>query len=203
MSATVATYTGLITSEHADEPNFVAMVSVDTSVQVDGINLLNREFLDFDVDLAIGVQLDTLGLFVGVGRVITVQPSDAYPAAAAYQVTLGDEEFRRLIKARALANEWDGTPEGAAAILAAWFGPIGAYGFIIDNQDMSITLGIAGTAPTAAQAAVFSQFYLPIRAAGVRVKDSYVPPVIGALFGLDVATVFVNGVDYGAFGSAF
>lgn len=203
MSAEVASYVGLITSEHAGQPNFSAMVSVDVGLQVDSINLLNREFLDFDVDLAIGVQLDTVGQFVGVTRVITVQPSDAYPAPAAYQVTLNDDEFRRLIKARALANEWDGTNEGAAAVLAAWFGPIGAYGFIIDNQNMSITLGIAGTAPTAAEAAVFSQFYLPLRTAGVRVAGSWVPPVIGAIFGLDVATVFVNGPDFGAFGNSF
>ena len=204
MTVTVTEYSDLVTSEHSDKPKFMALVEAGVSLPVDGRNLLQEMPGDFDVDVAVGVQLDAVGQWVGLSRTITIEPSVAYPTPATpYQVELDDTTFRRLIKARALANRWDGTPEGAVDILDAFYGPAGTAAAIRDNQDMSISLLLAGTRPTAAEAAVFSQMLLPLRPSGVRIKDTEISPVGGALFGLDFANEFINGPDFGSFGEPF
>lgn len=201
--ANTSDYIQLITSEHINRPDFVQLVGILVGPSVDSLNLLAEMPLAFDLDYAIGVQLDAVGLWAGIGRTVTVQPSTAYPAAAPYVYTFGDDDYRRLIRAKVLANRWDDTPEMAAEVLAAYFGPRGAYAAILDRQDMSIDLLIAGHRPTAAEAAVFAQMLLPLKPTGVRINSGIVPPVDGPLFGLDVANEFINGPDIGAFGDDF
>lgn len=203
MSVQVTDYSDLVTSEHNDKPKFVALVGDVAAFPVDARNLLQAMAGDFDIDAAIGVQLDIVGQWVGLTRTVTVQPSVAYPAAAPYQVSLDDATYRRLLKARVLANKWDGTPAAAAAVLAAFYGPVGSFGAVVDNQDMSIDLYLTGVRPTAAEAAALSQMLLPLRPAGVRINDTHVGPAGGPLFGLDVANSFINGPDFGSFPETF
>lgn len=205
MTATAANYTSLITSEHRDKPNYLALVTLLTSFAVDERNVMgDMPVVDFDVDVAEGVQLDAVGLWVGVRRTITIEPSEAYPTPSQpYQVDLDDDVLRRLIYARAVANRWDATPEGIKAILEAFYGPAGTYAAVVDNQDMSIDLYIGGVSPTAAEAAVFSQFLLPVRPSGVRVRDTHIAPSGGPLFGLDIENFFIAGPDHGSFGVSF
>lgn len=205
MSVDVTDYSARITSEHNDKPKFVALVeTAGAGLPVDARNLLQEMAADFDVDLAIGVQLDAVGAWVGLARIVTIEPSEAFPIPAEpYQVSLDDATYRRLIKARALANRWDGTPEQTVAILAAFYGPAGEAAAVFDNQDMSIDLYLAGAFPTAAEAAVLSQFLLPVRPAGVRVNATHISPSGGPLFGLDYDTTFISGPDVGGFGVSF
>lgn len=204
MSADIEDYTGLITSEHNQRPNFMAAVEALTQFAVDERNVLAAMPDDFDLELAVGAQLDAVGLWANVTRVITVMPSETYPVPAEpYQVSLDDDTFRRLIEARILANAWDGTPEAARAVLAAFFGPAGSFAAIYDNQDMSIDLWLAGTKPTAAEAAVFSQMILPLRPSGVRINDTHIGPEGGPIFGLDFENEFINGPDFGSFEEKF
>lgn len=200
-----ADYTRLVTPEHRDKPRFLALVELLTSFAVDERTVIEHLPTDFDVDVAVGVQLDAIGLWVGSTRIITVEPSEAYPTPTSpYQVSLSDAIFRRLIKARAVANSWDGTPEGILPVLAAFYGPAGTYAAVVDNQDMSIDLYIGGVFPTAAEAAVFSQFLLPVRPSGVRVKNTWIAaPGGGPLFGLDIENLFIAGPDIGSFGVHF
>ena len=64
----VSNYTALITSEHADKPKFMAMVEAVAQCFVDQQNLLLSVPTAFDLDDAVGVQLDAVGLWVGIGR---------------------------------------------------------------------------------------------------------------------------------------
>lgn len=204
MTATVSDYVSLITSEHRDKPKYVAVIETITSFAVDERNLVDKLPVDFDVNEAVGVQLDACAAWAGVSRTITIQPSDAFPLPAApYQVELDDDTLRRLILARVLANRWDGTPEQTVVILAAFYSPVGSAAAIVDNQDMSIDLILAGTFPSAAEAAVLSQFILPVRPAGVFVKNTHISPVGGPLFGLDIDNEFIGGPDHGSFGVPF
>lgn len=201
MSA-AADYTGLITSEHTDKPNFIAVIVALVQGFSDQVNGALAVPPDFDVDAAVGVQLDAVGLWANITRVITVVPSAAFPAAAPYQVVLDDTTFRRLIKARILANRWDGTPQQVQQLLAVFYGPSGITAAVVDNQDMSINLLMAGGTPTDAEAAVLSQMILPVRPSGVQIKSSYINPT-GPLFGLDVENSLISGPDVGGFGGAF
>jgi hypothetical protein len=204
MTVTAADYTGLITSQHNDKPKFVALVETVTGEPVDARNLLQAMPDAFDIDTAVGVQLDIVGQWVGLTRIVTVTPSEAYPLPAEpYQYSFDDDDYRRLLKARALANRWDGTPEMTVSILAAYYGPVGGAAAVIDNQDMSIDLILAGVRPTAAEAAVFSQMLLPVRPAGVRIADTFIGPTGGPIFGLDIDNAFIGGPDHGSFWETF
>lgn len=204
MTATLNSYLQLITSEHREKPKYKELVSLTAQFAVDLQATLYGMLEDFDVSLAVGQQLDMLGLWVGVRRTITVQPSEAYPTPSEpYDVDLDDATFRRLILARVQANKWDGTPEQAQQILSDFYAPDGTIAAIVDNQDMSIDLVLTGTFPSPEMAAVLAQFILPLRPSGVRVRFTHVVPTGGPLFGLDADNAFISGPDVGAFAEAF
>jgi hypothetical protein len=211
-------YTGLITSEHADKPKFVAMVGAVSQAFVDIQNQLATVAPSYDPDVAIGVQLDAVGLWVGVTRDVTTPLTGVYfsldvtglgfdqgvwqgPFDPSSGVTsLDDETFRLLIRARIAANHWDGTLEGSAAILDLIFQGDGTYVFIQDNQDMTITFGISGTIPSALFLALLQNGYIPIKPEGVAVSYVVTSVSEAALFGFDVENQYVSGLDVGAWG---
>jgi hypothetical protein len=185
--ATVDSYIAKITQEHDEKPNFVATVtaSVDPFVQVQ--NALLDIQSAFDVDTAIGDQLDTIGLWVGVSRKVPVPITGTFltwngTAETGWNGTyglwygsgdsltqisvLGDSDYRSLIKGKIAANSWDGSIPGAYAILEQAFGLPGAVS-ITDNQDMSQTVNVIGGMLTSVQTAMISQGMLPIKPAGV------------------------------------
>jgi hypothetical protein len=194
--AQASDYTGLITSEHSSKPKFSAMVAAVAQTFADQQNCVAGMVGNFDVDTAIGAQLDVVGLWVGLTRNVTVPSTSSV-------VSLDDATFRLLIKARSAANKWDGTPQQAAAILAMFYGAFGSYAFIQDNQDMSMNIAVAGNVPTPAQLAIFSQWYLPLKPAGVRVASQWVTTANAPIFGLDVENNFISGLDVGACSAAF
>lgn len=213
--ADIADYTGKITSEHAEKLRFTAMVAAVAQCFVDGQNALEGMPASFDLDSAIGKQLDDVGLWVGVSRYVATPLTGVYfsfdtgglgfdqgvwkaPFDPDTGVTsLDDETFRLLIRARIGANHWDGTLAGSKAILDQIFGG-GTHVFIQDNQDMSITIGISGKVPSALFLALLSGGYIPIKPQTVRVDDYLVTSVDGEpMFGFDMSNEYVSGFDAG------
>jgi hypothetical protein len=83
----------------------------------------------FDIDTAVGEQLDIIGEYVGIKRLLTFQPLNA-PAL------LSDFYYRILLKARISLNNWNGTTE---EIMRIWQDVFPDYIIqIVDNQDMSM-----------------------------------------------------------------
>lgn len=137
-------YTGLLTSEHAGKPKFSAMVAAVAQCFVDQINVMQSIPDAFDLDTAIGVQLDAVGLWAGITRHVNT-PLNVYfsldtanlgfdqgswqgpfdPGAGL--TSLDDDTFRTLIRAKIAANHWDGTLEGAAQVLSIMFPPNISY----------------------------------------------------------------------------
>ncbi len=133
-------YTALITTEHADKPKFMAMMGIVAQCFADQINVMQSIPAAFDLDSAVGVQLDTVGLWAGITRQIKT-PLNVYFSLdttglgfdqGSWQgpfdpstglVTLDDDTYRTLIRAKIAANNWDGTLAGSAAILAILFPP--------------------------------------------------------------------------------
>ena len=94
-----------------------------------------------------------------------------------------------------------GTLESTAAILNSIFNG-DTYVFIQDNQDMSMTIGVAGKVPSAVFLALLEGCYIPLKAEGVRVNFEIVTSVDGApIFGFDVENQFIAGFDVGAWGT--
>jgi len=142
--AAATDYTALITSEHNQQPNFMATVEALVMGFVDGINVLNALPDDFSLDLAVGVQLDQVGLWVGFSRNVPIPlPPNLFQLdvvgsgfdEGTWQgpgnplsglVVLDDDTYRTMLRIKIGANSWDGSLAQMQAILAAVFSTPGA-----------------------------------------------------------------------------
>jgi len=217
--AAATDYTGLITSEHSGRPKFSAMVAAVAQCFVDQQNVVNGLSVAFDLDTAIGAQLDIVGLWIGITRNVKT-PLGVYfsfdtaglgfdqgnwqgpfdPSAGL--TSMDDPTYRTLLRAKIAANSWDGTIPAAAAAYANLFGGSGSNIFIQDNQDMTMTVGISGTIPSALLVALVSGGYLPLRPEGVLANYVFSSVNNTPLFGFDVQNQYISGFDVGSWGVA-
>jgi len=141
--ADLSEYTALITSEHNQRPKFMAVVAALAQPMVDLMGVLESMPPKFDLDEAVGAQLDDVGRWVGISRIIRTPLSDVYFSLDISGLgfdqgiwkgpfdpdtgltTLDDDTYRLVIRAKIGANHWDGTMEGSVAILNSIFSPAG------------------------------------------------------------------------------
>lgn len=218
--ADISDYIGLITTEHSDKPKFMAMIEAVVQPMVDALNASQGLPADFDLDAAIGAQLDVVGLWVGISRNVNAPLSGVYFSLdivglgfdqGAWKgpfdpdtgiISLDDETYRTLIRAKIGANRWDGTLGQSKQILDLIFSG-DTFVFIEDRQDMSIVLGISGEIPSAVFLALLTAGYIQIKPEGVRMSVYVVTSVSGApIFGFDMSNEYVAGFDVGAWGGS-
>lgn len=211
-------YTDLITQQHADKPKFVALVDAVSGDLAAPASVAQSMSLAFDLDVAIGAQLDVLGQWVGISRYAKVAITGVYfsfdtPGLGFDQgvikgpfdpseglSTLDDQTYRTMIRAKIGANHWDGTLPAYQQIMAQIFAGTGTLAFAVDNQDMSMSVYFAGTQPSALLAGLIKSGAFPLKPAGVRIAGYFVSSVIGApLFGFDISSPLIGGFDVGAF----
>lgn len=208
-------YFPLITSQHADKPRYMGLVDAWTRPFFESQEALDAMARAFDVDSAVGVQLDQVGLWVGVSRVLHTALEGVYfsldiPGVGFDEgvwkgrfdpdtglTSLPDDQFRLLIKTRIAANQWDGTIEGAYRVWDTIFADIGSVIFIQDNQDMSMIIGIAGIPLNAVSRALLTGGYIPLKPEGVRVNFYAIGTEPGPLFGFDIHNEALAGFDTG------
>lgn len=70
LSPNAAPYTALVTSEHNEKPNYMAMLGLVLGAFADTLAVVNSIPSYYDLDTAVGSQLDAIGLWVGQSRVI-------------------------------------------------------------------------------------------------------------------------------------
>jgi hypothetical protein len=185
-------YTGLVTSEHNQRPNFMAMIAVQVQAYVDNINLLRNFQALFDIDLAAGQQLDMIGVWVGASRNISIPLTGVYFSfntvglgfnqgtwlgigdSTSGLTTLSDDQYRLLLKAKIASNHWDGTVPGAYAIWAIVFQFEPFTILIQDNQDMTMQFTLVGTNIPAVTKALLTNGLIALIPAGV--SATYVTP---------------------------
>jgi len=186
---TVDQYLDRVTSQYRNQPKFIATLTALVQPFVDIQNLCNSMHELFDIDQAVGEQLDFLGQWVGITRRVNV-PSFG-------DISLDDDRYRQIIKAKIAANHWDGTIPNALEIFSIVFG--NEYKIIIlDHMDMSITFGIFrtdGDPIDSLTAALFSGGYFDLRSAGVLV-NGYLTAEL-PVFGFDYDNDFISGFDVG------
>jgi hypothetical protein len=107
----------------------MSLLEARLSIFADLYNCLESFGEAFDLDGAEGRQLDTIGEFAGIKRLLTFQSK--------YEPTLlTDEYYRVLIKAKIFLNHWNGTVEG---IYTIWNNIFPDYKLdVVDNQDMTM-----------------------------------------------------------------
>lgn len=192
MAITDNQYTGLITSEHNQQPNYMAMVALLTQPMVDNQNALAMFAALFNIYTAVGEQLDFLGQWIGASRFLTTDIDGTNE--------LNDADYRLLLEAVIAANHWDGTVPGAYAIWAVVFAQQLFQIFIQDNQDMTMFYVFIAASLTTVVKALLLDGYLTLVPAGVKLLGYFEPSVPGVpMFGFDAENATVSGFDVGAF----
>ena len=210
---TAQQYLNLIPSANASKPNFTAALTALLQPMADIQNVLLGMPAGFDLDTAVGQQLDFVGQWVGVSRQLNVPIAAyftldysglgfdqgvwyAYPDPLEGVALLDDATYRTLLYAKIAANMWNGTLTDAQAILADVFVNLpGTNVFIQDNLDMSITIGVTGNAPSALFQAMLQDGYFYVRGAGVLLAGVFIGT--GPFFGMDVENYNISGFDVG------
>jgi hypothetical protein len=151
----VTPYLEKITWQHR-LPKFTAAVQalVEGPALIGDLLLTYRD--KFDLDTAVGAQLDVVGEWVGISRTIATLLDNVWFSwddesvgwdvglwFKAFQLTTGphtldDEHYRTLLKARVVANYWDGTVEGAYTAWDTLFLPEDYHIFIQDGMAAAI-----------------------------------------------------------------
>ena len=218
-------YTDLITNYHSQKPLFVNHIDLITRPLTDASNVVTSLITEFDIDEAIGVQLDILGKWIGRTRVVSQPISGIYfsfdtdglgfdqgvwqgpydPDAGF--TNLSDDVYRIVLKAKIAINHWNGTNETLPAILETALAASGLTMQIVDNQDMTISVWVFPEVDISTVSlellAAIRQGYLTVKAAGVWSGDIQTPsvetPSVGnKFFGFDMDNEYIAGFDTGA-----
>lgn len=177
-------YVELVPSENTDKPHFIAMLRTLTGGFSDEINALISMQGAFDLDTAVGDQLDILGKWIGLPRTLSVPilvffsfdvsglgfdqgnwkgPDD--PGTGL--VMMDDDTYRIMLKAKIGANVWDGTRSQYLLIMNLVLGTSGISVTLKDHQDMSFTVTLSARPPALLYALITSG-YIPIKPVGVK-----------------------------------
>ncbi len=183
----VSYYTNLLTSEYKLAPNLNAWLAAKLQPFANNNACLASMNEAFDLDVAIGQQLDYLSQIQGVSRTVGFQPSDGVSPV------LDDTTYRLLIKATIAANLWKGTQGELYPIWQSLF-PGGSI-IIDDLQNMTCDIILTGSFTSIIQDLIVNGLIVP-RPEGVLyqfVFDNF------PIFGLDQNNSFVSGLDSGHF----
>lgn len=169
---TLQQYLALLGGYWQGKPKYVALMTALLTPMADLEAFLSTLNAQFDVDSAIGAQLDVVGQWVGMSRFVNEPLTNVYFSLdtqnlgfdqgswfGPYDPTEGlteldDDTYRKLIYAKIEINNWDGTLPGTVPIILKLFDletPVpGAY-----QLDLNFTLDSSTLAATAAQTNFF------------------------------------------------
>lgn len=129
-------YLSLIPPPNSIQPNFMAWVQANIQPQVDIETVINDMVAAFDIDQAVGNQLDILGSILNVSRQV------GFPPGGGASAILVDDLYRVALKARIILNQWKGTKDEIYDFWQTWFPD---YPVLIqDNQDMTMSVLVIG-----------------------------------------------------------
>lgn len=217
MSKALEDYLSKVTSAH-NKPKFMAVLSMALQPFIDAQKFLEELPLHFDIDVAIGAQLDVVGKWIGRSRYIDAPIPDPWFAfdtagrgwdqgvwKGPYDLgslldRLGDDLYRKLLYAKRSANHWDGTVPSAEAIFRLLIDEAGTKIWLEDRFDMSEAICIAQMLPPLILLFMVEQGLLPTKPAGVGRLYHFVSVDGAPLFGFDSQNENVAGWDTGAWG---
>ena len=176
-------YVNLITSQHRGCEKFVRTVEALLTPSEDIFSLVAYLDDEYDLNYAIGVQEDTLGVLVGANRVLEYQPEKGVSPV------LDNAAYRNLLRARIAKNLWKG---GIYDIKELWNTLFGKGIIIQDNQDMTIDVLTIGIYDQITKEMVKQGLIIP-KPQGVHVNYYFASRVV---FGYDLETDTIKGYDH-------
>lgn len=207
-------YLDLVTSEHSDKANFIATLTAALEPIAATRAVVEALVGVYDLDAAVGAQLDVIGEWVGRSRYLTAPLTDVYfsfdDAPTGFDagtwkgqydpdtglVALPDAPYRALLRAGIASNFWEGSIPSAYAIWDALLQDLGGGVFIVDNQDMSMQMGLGGGPIDAITLAMIRRGYFDLKPAGVKVRGYFVnSEPYTPVFGFDVQGSGLGGLD--------
>ncbi|AUG99761.1 DUF2612 domain-containing protein [Pectobacteriaceae bacterium C52] len=218
-------YTDLITNYHAGKPLFFQHVDLSTRPLTDVSTALSDLITAFDIDTAVGVQLNILGEWIGRTRYVSVPISGIYFSLdtdglgfdqGVWQgpydpdsgyTALSDETYRVILKAKIAINNWNGQNDTLPPILDTALAGSGLRMQIVDNQDMTISIWVFPDVDISQVSleliAAIKQGYLTVKAAGVWGGSIEIPAVEtpsegNRFFGFDMDNDYIAGFDAGS-----
>lgn len=213
------TYLDLIPAPNNLQPNLLAWLSGILQPTIDTMIVLGQLTPAFDINTAVGDQLDVLGQILNLSRILNFQPDGGI------NPVLDDPTYRIVLIAKIIQNQWDGS-KGELYTFLQTFLP--QYPVLIaDNQNMTMNVLVLGMANAATGAAIFSfdlnaspyfgfdvgfwftittsllrqlvvHGYFTPKPAGVHVNYSFSD---GVFFALDTESTFLQGFDQGSWAS--
>jgi hypothetical protein len=185
-NALIDSYRKLLTSEYRHSPkliNWLLWLLNEGTTYTTFIKLLVEAF---DLDVAEGQQLDTIGRMVGVKRLLEFVP------VGGESPLLGDDTYRMLIKATIIKNTWKGKLEDLYSAWRTVF-PNTKLFQIQDLQDMTFNVVIAG-AFTSLERELIAKGYIIPKPEGVRINLLTITDTTGLpLFAYDLDTLQFSG----------
>lgn len=210
----VNSWLGLIPPENNQQPNYMTMLATILQPFSDSYTVATSLPGLFDLDTAVGSQLDVVGQWIGISRNVTTPLTGVYfsfdTAGLGWDqgvwqgpfdpstglVSLGDSDYRFLLYAKIAMNQWDGTIPYAQNVLNELFP--GQTVIIQDSENNHMSFGMLVLPQNVVQAALFTQGYIQLVPAGVQVDGFYVPKIAGVpFFGFDAEDAAVSGFDVG------
>lgn len=179
-------YLDLIPPPNQVQPKFIAWLAANVQYFLDQQTCINAINQAFDVQTAVGNQLDILGQIIGVDRLVNFVPSLSTDSPV-----LSDSNYRICLLAQILKNSWIGNRESVYNFFQTFFPtqPV----FIQDNQDMTMIVWCLGMAPGIQQDLVAHGYYVP-KPAGVLINYVFAD---GPLLGFDYENQYIAGLDLG------
>lgn len=179
----MSAYQDLITSQHRGKPKYNATLLAHLQHTNDIFNCAIYIDDNFDVDLAIGDQLNRIGEIVGADRTLPMQPGRGYSPV------LDDNAYRNLLKAKIAKNFWKGGTDDLVEIWVSLFGE----GIIIeDPQDMTINVTVIGIDDYITQFMIKNGLIVP-KPQSVAINYFFSGK---AVFGYDIEDDFIKGYDH-------
>lgn len=145
-------------------PNFLAYLTAILTSDNELEGVFQQVAQQVDIDLAEGVNLDTIGVIVGISRVL---PGGAGNPLSAGQSVLSDAQYRMLLRAKIVKNHSRGSNEDIIKGLNYLFNT--TYSAIDDNNDMSISIGV-GAMLDIVQQTMLNLLDILARPAGVLIR---------------------------------
>lgn len=157
-------YLDNITSQHRDKPKFISWLSKQLTLADHAYIAIKSIDDNFDLDYAIGKQLDVLGEIIGRKRTLTFQPLNGF------NPVLDDDYYRLVLKTKVAMNNWDGTVPEMYKIWDNIFGNDNDLDLQLeDNQDMSFNAYITGYVDQIQQDLIQHGYIVP-KPEGVRIN---------------------------------
>ena len=184
-------YRLLITSEHRKKPKFAAAVGLSTDSFAQLSQMATGLYALFDLDNAIGQQLDFVGEWLGISRNLYIpsglyfsfdDPDLGFDAGIWYtgydgtqvSVTLSDADFRYYIRGLVAAASWDGRSTTLPAVILAAL-PSDYAVQVYDGHRMNVGITVTGPTLTPNQKSMIRYGVGPfVRGAGINHHYSWI-----------------------------